>query len=115
MQRLFLLILTLGFFAGAAYAHNGMVHVMGTVTAMTDASISVKAMNGTVQTVALAGNTKYLRGDATIAPKDIKVGDHIVIHATGKSDHLTAAEVKVGAIKNMKGITMGAAPQPSSH
>ena len=115
MKRILLFILTISLFAGAAYAHNGMVHVMGTVTAVTDTSISVKAMNGTVQTVALTGNTKYLRGDAAIAPRDIKVGDHIVIHATGKPDHLTAAEVKVGAMKNMNGMTMGAASRPSSH
>lgn len=28
MKRILLLILTLGLFAGAAYAHNGMEHVM---------------------------------------------------------------------------------------
>lgn len=112
MKRLLLIILTLGLFAGVAYAHNGMVHVMGTVTALTDTSISVRAMNGTVQTVALTGDTKYLRGAAAVAAKDIKVGDHIVIHATGKSDHLIASEVKVGAMKMMSGMKMGAASKP---
>ncbi len=42
MKRLLLLILTFGRFAGAAYAHNGMIHVMGTVTAITANSISVR-------------------------------------------------------------------------
>jgi hypothetical protein len=69
MKRTFLLILTLGLFAGAAYAHNGMVHVMGTVTAVTDNSISAKAMNGAVQTVALTSDTKYLRVMLPLHPR----------------------------------------------
>ncbi len=115
MKRILLLILSLGLFAGAAYAHNGMVHVMGTVTAMTDTSVSVKAINGTMQTVALTGDTKYLRGDAVVTAKDIKVGDHIVIHATGKSDQLIASEVKVAAMQNMNGMKMRAGSQSLSH
>lgn len=59
-------------------------------------------MNGTVQTVALLGDTKYLKCDAAVTLKDIKVGDHIVIHAAKKDGQLTAAEVKVGMMK-MKG------------
>lgn len=115
MKRILILILTLGLFAGAAYAHNGMVHVMGTVTAITDTGISVKAMNGTIQTIALTGNTKYQRGDDSITPKDIKVGDPIVIHAVGKSNHLIAAEIKVGAMKNMNGMKMGESSQAAAH
>ncbi len=40
MKRLLLLILIFGLFAGAAYAHNRMQHVMGTVTGMSDTSVS---------------------------------------------------------------------------
>ena len=103
MKKLLLLILTFGLFAGAAYAHNGMEHVMGIVTAMTDSNISVKTMNGTVQTVVLTKDTKFLTGDAAITMKEIKVGDHIVIHATKKEGKLVAVEVKVGAMKGMQG------------
>ena len=113
MKRLLVLILTFGLFAGVADAHNGMEHVMGTVTAMTDTSVSVKTMNGTVQTVALTSDTKFLKGDAAITPKDIKVGDHIVIHATKKEGKLIAAEVKVRAMKgthdSMSGMDMSGA------
>jgi hypothetical protein len=42
--------------------------------------------------------------DKVIAMKDIKAGDQIVIHATKKGDQLTAAEVKVGAMK-MNGMS----------
>ena len=107
MKKLWLLILTLGLFAGAAYAHNGMEHVMGTVTAITDSSVSVKTMNGTVQTVVIASDTKFLKGDAAIPIKDIKVGDRVVIHAAEKEGKLVAAEVKVGEMKGMHGDMPG--------
>ena len=107
MKRLSLLILTFGLFAGAAYAHNGMVHVMGTVTVMTESSISVKTMDGTVQTVVLSNDTKFLKGDGPTTLKEIKVGDHIVIHAAKKEGKLVAAEVKVGMMKGMQGDMPG--------
>ena len=101
MKRLMVLVLTLGVFVGAAYAHNGMQHVMGTVTVITPSSVTVKATDGSIQTVLLSNDTKYLKGTQVIAAKDIKVGDHVVIHATKKGDQLTAAEVKVGVMKMM--------------
>lgn len=45
---------------------TGMVHVMGSVTAMTDTNISVKATDGKVKTVALTSATKYLRGETSV-------------------------------------------------
>ncbi len=104
MKRLLALVLAFGVFAGAAYAHNGMQHVMGTVTAITSSNITVKATDGSTQTVLLSSDTKYLKGTEVIAAKDIKVGDHVVIHATKKGDQLTAAEVKIGTMK-MNGMS----------
>ena len=98
MKRLLLMILALGLFSTAAFAHNGMIHIMGTVTAVADNSISVKGADGKIQKAVLAATTKFLRGDKTVTVKDIKVGDHIVIHATKKGEQLVAAEVKVGAM-----------------
>lgn len=107
MKRLLLLILTFGLLSGAAYAHNGMEHVMGVVTAISDASVSVKTMNGRVQTVVLSHDTRYLKGTAAIGVKDIRLGDHVVIHATRKGGKLTAAEVKVGMMKGTHGEMSG--------
>jgi hypothetical protein len=54
--------------------------------------------------------------DAVIALKDIKVGDHVVIHATKKNDKLIAAMVQVGMGKmagmKMDGRSNSASPQP---
>ena len=104
MKRILMLILTFGLFAGAAYAQNGMQHVMGTVTAITDTNVSVKTMHGTVQTIALSGDTKYLKDDAAITLQDIKVGDHIMVDTATKDGQVMATEVKVGAMKGMKGM-----------
>ena len=100
----------------SAYAHNGMEHVMGTVASITDDSITVTTKDGKTQTVAATAETKYSKMNTAIALKDIKVGDHLVIHATKKDNKLVAATVEVGMGK-MAGMRMdakssGAATQP---
>ncbi len=97
MKRLLIALAVAVLISAIAYAHNGMEHVMGTVTAVTSTSIEVNTTAGKSQTVALAATTKYSRRDQTITLKDIKVGDHVVIHATRKGSTLTAATVEVGA------------------
>lgn len=97
-----MLLVTLGVISGATYAHDGMQHVMGTVTAITDTSVTVKATNGTTPTVVLTADTKYSKGDAAVTLKEIKVGDHIVVHAAKKNGQLTATEVRVGTMKGMQ-------------
>ena len=109
MKRLLALVLTFGLFAGIAHAHNGMHHVMGNVTAITETQITVKGTDGKSQTIAVAAATKYGKGTTTIALKDITVGDHVVIHASEKDKKLTAVEVKVGKMAmsgDMKGMKM---------
>ncbi|WP_263408861.1 DUF5666 domain-containing protein [Terriglobus tenax] len=97
MKRLLLAVL-FGLFATAAFAHNGMIHMMGTVTAIADTSLSVKGTDGKTQTVVLVATTKFTKGDKVATLRDIRVGDPIVIHATKKADQLIAAEVKVGTM-----------------
>ncbi len=112
LATLFTLVLT----AGSAYAHNGMEHVMGTVASITDNSITVTTTDGKTQTVTTTADTKYSKMNAAIALKDIKVGDHVVIHATKKDNKLIAATVQVGMGKmagmKMDGKTSSASPQP---
>ncbi len=112
LATLFMLVLTVG----SAYAHNGMEHVMGTVASITDNSITVTTTDGKTQTVTTTADTKYSKMNAAIALKDIKVGDHVVIHATKKDNKLIAATVQVGMGKmagmKMDGKTSSASPQP---
>jgi Domain of unknown function (DUF5666) len=89
-----------------AFAHGGMDHVMGTVTAVTDHSVSVKNRDGAIQTVLFDGETKFVKGDAAATIKDVQVGSRVVIHAHKNGDTLHAAEVKIGT---------DAAPTPTQH
>jgi hypothetical protein len=98
MKRL-IVISAAGFallFSALAFAHGGMDHVMGTVTAVTDHSVSVKVSDGTVTTVEFDGETKFVKGDAPATVKDVQVGSRVVIHAHKHDNSLHAAEVKIG-------------------
>ena len=116
MKRFLALFIVLTIFVAAAYAHDGMQHVMGTVTAITATNVTVKATSGTSQKVVLTETTRYLKGTNPISIKDIKVGDHIVIHATKKGDQLTAAEVKIGSTSgNMSGMKISGDSKTAPH
>lgn len=116
MKRLFILALTFGLFTTAANAHNGMIHIMGTVSSITDHDISVKRTDDKTQTAVITATTKFSKTNMTVTAKDIKVGDHVVIHATKKGAQFTAAEIKVGTMKmksmsgDMSGMKMDHTP-----
>ena len=78
------------------FAHGGMDHVMGTVTAITDHSLSVKTGDGAVTMVEFDGETKFLKGATPATVKDVQVGSRVVIHAHKHDNSLHAAEVKIG-------------------
>jgi hypothetical protein len=116
MKKFIVTLFMLVLMVSSVYAHNGMEHVMGTVARITDNSITVTTTDGKTQTVMTTADTKYSKMDTVIALKDIKVGDHVVIHATKKDNELVAATVKV-ARRNMSGMKIegknsSASPQP---
>lgn len=78
------------------FAHGGMEHVMGTVTAITDHSLSVKTRDGATKTVEFDSETKFVKGDATATVKDVQIGSRVVIHAHNRDSSFHAAEVKIG-------------------
>jgi hypothetical protein len=84
--------------AAIAYAHNGVEHVMGTVTAVTESSITVDTVKHTPVTVLLDASTKFTKNDAKITRQDLKVGDRVVIDAKENSDKkLVGLTVKLGS------------------
>ncbi|MGH9503048.1 MAG: DUF5666 domain-containing protein [Terriglobales bacterium] len=83
--------------ATMALAHGGMEHVLGTVTAVTNHSLSVKTRDGALQTVEFDGETKFVKGEAAATVKDVRVGSRVVIHAHKNANSLHAAEVNIGA------------------
>ena len=88
-------IYVLLFLSTLVFAHGNEKHVMGVVTKVDDSSIVVKTKDGD-KTVVIVSNTKFTKGTATVTPKDVKVGDRVVIHAMPMGDQLQATEVKIG-------------------
>lgn len=90
------------------FAHGDEKHVMGTVTKVTDSSITVKDTNGKSVDVAITPTTKFQKNGKTMTVKDIQVGDRIVVHAKQEGNALKATMVKAGAMNmnGMKGMDM---------
>lgn len=83
--------------AVSAWAHGDEQHVMGTVSKIDGMSITVKTQDGSLKTVMVTDETKYLRANSAAKLDDVKVGDRVVIHAKKMGDMLHATEVKIGA------------------
>jgi Domain of unknown function (DUF5666) len=80
------------------FAHNGMEHVMGTVTAVSGSSVTVETVAHKSVTVLLDPSTKFIHNNAPSLVKDLKVGDRVVIHAkVDPKKNLVGAEVQWGA------------------
>ena len=88
-----------------SFAHGNKKHVMGTVTSISGRSITVETTSKKV-TVSVTTATKFQKSGLPAALKDLKVGDKVVIHATGPEDKLVAAEVRFGQMRkdNMSGM-----------
>jgi hypothetical protein len=89
-----------------AFAHGNEKHVMGTVTSISENSITVETTSKKTVTVTVSPTTKFQKSGSPAALKDLKVGDKVVIHATGPEEKLVAAEVRFGTMTkdNMSGM-----------
>lgn len=97
------LLLTLSLIA---FAHGKEKHVMGTVTNISDTSITVETTAKKSVTVEVNDKTKFEKSSASATLKDLKVGDKVVIHADVSDNRLIANEVHFGAkkAKSMEGM-----------
>lgn len=91
-----LVLAVLATLAPRALAHGGQEHLMGTVTAVGENTLSLKTMTGNTVEVTLGAETQYVRGDEPAQKEELKAGDRVVIHALKKSGLLIAQEVKLG-------------------
>ncbi len=96
MKRQVSIVFSILFLASMAFAHGNEKHVMGTVTAVSDNSITVETMDKHQVTVDVASRTSFTKGATTATLKDLKVGDRVVIHAVEKDEHLQAHTVRIG-------------------
>ena len=87
-----------------AFAHEGMRHIMGTVTQVSFDSITVKTTNGALVTVAVAADTQFMKDKAEVKIADVKVGDRVVIEAkkdAKDATKLVAHMVMIGQMDSM--------------
>ena len=70
--------------------------MIGTVTKVSDTSVTVKTTAGKTVEVGFDAKTTFTRAKRTIQKVDIKVGDRIVIHAVEVSEKLIAHTVEIG-------------------
>jgi hypothetical protein len=98
IQVALLAIVSLALLPTIATAHGGEEHVTGTVTKISDTSVTVKTTAGkTVEVAFDAKMTTYVRAKQPIQKTDIKVGDKIVVHAMEVNEKLVAHSVELGA------------------
>ena len=90
------LLAGLGLLAMPNFAHNGEEHVTGTVTKISETSVTVATTAGKSVEVALDAKTDFKRAAQPIQKSDIKVGDRVVIHAGEVHEKLIAHTVQVG-------------------
>lgn len=88
--------LSLALCATLVLAHGGLEHVMGTITKVSDSSVTVATTAGKTVEVMLDTKTTFARGSQAIQRTDLKVGDRVVIHAEKSGDKFTAHTVEIG-------------------
>ncbi len=87
-----------------AFGHNGVEHVMGTVSAVTESSITVDTVKHTTVTVMVDAATTFTHQDMKMALSDLKVGEKVVINAKETADKkLQGIFVKWGAVSTKAG------------
>ncbi len=80
-------------------AHGDEKHVLGTVTKISDAEITVETKTKEAVTVKLVAETKFVKSGAGATLKDLKVGDRVVIHAKPVGNTLEAHQIRFGSAK----------------
>ena len=81
-----------------AFGHNGVEHVMGTVSAVTENSITVETVKHTSVTVLVDSSTTFTNKDVKAMLSDLKVGERVVVNAKESADKkLQGISVKWGA------------------
>ncbi len=83
--------------AGGAFAHGNAVHVRGTVTQITDRSVTIQptTKGAKAMTFTVADHTEIDKMGKVASLKDLKVGDRVAVEIPkGKTE---AESIKIGA------------------
>jgi len=100
MTRRLAVLLSIALFANLVFAHDNEQHVIGTVTKVSQSSVTVQTTAKATVEVMITSDTKFTKGSASVTTKDLQVGNRVVIHAmTMKGGMLMANTVQIGDAK----------------
>ena len=97
LNRFVLCLVTIVLFVGLLHAHGEPI--LGTVTAVTADTFTIKDKDNKPVVIMLEKGTKFLVNDKAASKADLKVGSRVVIdaHMDTKMKMYSAEEVKIGA------------------
>src|SRR5438094_1342736 len=95
-KRLLVCLAAIVLFAGLLHAHGDPI--MGTVTAVTNDTFTIKDKDNKTTVIMLEKTTKYLMNDKPVKKADLKTGVRVVIdaHMDTKMKMYSAEEVNIG-------------------
>jgi hypothetical protein len=99
MTRTLLILVSIALLASAAFPHGNEQHVIGTVTKISQDSVTVQTVDKTPVEVKIVSDTIFTKNNSPMEFKDLRVGDRVVIHAKKVGDQLQAHTVQIGVTK----------------
>ncbi|HUQ49148.1 MAG TPA: DUF5666 domain-containing protein [Terriglobales bacterium] len=79
-----------------AFAHDGAHGMKGTVTAITDNTITVETIAKKTETIHFDSKTTFAKSGLAATAKDLKVGDRLIIEAHDMDGKMHAVKVRFG-------------------
>lgn len=104
MRRTFAVVTLLLALSVMAVAHGKEKHLMGTVTSISENSITIETTSKKSVSVVLNDKTKFEKSGSPATLKDLKVGEKVVVHADVSGDKLIANEIRFGATKGKQSM-----------
>ncbi len=77
--------------------HEGHSHkVMGTVTEVSEAQLTLRDRKDEAVAIQLSDETRYVKGDEEVTRADVEVRSRVVVSVVEQDGKLTAEEVMIG-------------------
>jgi hypothetical protein len=93
----FVLLLGLAIFlAGAAFAHEGGKHFLGSVKSFDAGSLTIITTTNETVTLKLLPTTKFFKDNQPASLQDLKTGERVVVHAKQNGTAWETEEVRLG-------------------